>query len=102
MGTNRERLKKILTIGAGIIPILTFVGSLVLWVDNRYMLKQISDTRFIDLQISIVQGSLRDYERLSKNQLIIDKMDETEYELQKQRLMLLEQERNRLLGIGGK
>ena len=78
-------------------PIITFTVSGWLWLDARYMHREISDTRYISLQIQIVQGHIRDYHRIETP----SPEDTTNYELDLDQLKNLQQERNRILGIGG-
>ena len=80
---------------AALGPVITLLVSAWLWFDTRYMHREISDTRFIELQIKIVQGHIRDYHRLDEP----SPEDTTNYELDVDQLKNLQQERNRILGI---
>jgi len=82
-------------------PIITFCATAWLWLDTRYMHREISDTRFVDTQIMIIQGHLRDYTRIIDDGRELSAQDEINFDLDKNRLQNLHNERNRLLGIGG-
>lgn len=86
---------------AAIVPLIVLLGSVAIWIDARYMHKSISDTRHIDLQIMIVQGHIRDYERLVDLDKPITAADQRNYQLDLATIQNLKQERARLLGIGG-
>jgi len=86
---------------ATIGPIVTFVATGWLWLDTRYMHREISDRRSVDIQIMIIQGHLRDYIRILDSGIELSAQDELNYDLDKNRLQNLQNERNRLLGIGG-
>ena len=86
---------------ATLAPIITFSATAWLWLDTRYMHRNISDTRHIDTQIMIVQGHLRDYTRILDADIDLSAQDEINFDLDKARLQNLITERNKLLGIGG-
>tara|TARA_B100000929_G_scaffold247489_1_gene206231 strand:- start:9111 stop:9398 length:288 start_codon:yes stop_codon:yes gene_type:complete len=93
-------IKKNLTFFAStVIPILALIGTCIMWADTRYMHKEISDTRYLDLQIRIVQGHIRDYERLKSSGAKLSLSDESTYDMDKKQLDHLLKERNRLLGL---
>lgn len=94
------RIKKIVAFGAGIVPILAFIGTLSLWVDTRYMHKELSDTRFIEIQMALVKRDLKDYERSIDFGHIVTEEEKRIYELQKKQLENLTTERNKVLGLG--
>lgn len=83
-----------------ILPLVTAVATTAMWVDTRYMHKEISDTRYIDLQIKIIQAQIRNYEQRKDSNQPMSTMDHTSYTLDMQQLNQLLIERNRLLGIG--
>ena len=82
-----------------VLPLLALAGTGAMWVDTRYIHKQISDTRYIDLQIKIVQGHMRDYERLKDQGATLSSTDESNYQTDKRQLDHLLTERNRMLGL---
>jgi hypothetical protein len=92
-------VKKTLTTLITILPLLALLGTGAMWVDTRYMHKQISDTRYIDLQIKIVQGHIREYERLKTSDAPLTMSDESNYNTDLRQLDNLLSERNKLLGI---
>mgnify|MGYP001827460613 CR=1 FL=1 len=81
-------------------PIIAAAATLCLWVDTRYMHRNISDTRHIDTQIMVVQGHLRDYARIIDAGGELSTQDKINFDLDKIRLQHLTTERNKLLGIG--
>jgi len=84
----------------GSLPLLAFIGTALMWIDTRYMHKEISDTRFIELQIKIVQGQVRDAHRRLEDGKTLSADELIQFELDKDQLKFLMGERNRLLGIG--
>ena len=93
-------MKKALTTFLTIMPILAMLGTGAMWVDTRYMHKQISDIRYIDIQIRIVQGHIKDYERLKDSGSKLTTSDETSHSTDMTQLDHLLVERNRMLGLG--
>ena len=91
----------IVAVVATVGPIITFCATAWLWLDTRYMHREISDRRSVDTQIMIIQGHLRDYTRIIDSGRELSAQDELNYDLDKTRLQNLQAERNRLLGIGG-
>lgn len=83
-----------------VLPVLALIGSFGLWLDTRYMHKEISDNRFIQLQIDIVNGQLMDYNRMIDEGKALTAKELQDYEMYKFRLQMLEQERSRKLQIG--
>ena len=83
------------------LPILALVGSFALWLDTRYMHREISDTRFIELQIRIVQGNVRSFNRRIDNGEELNSQETLEFEMEKDQLKFLMNERNKILDIGG-
>jgi len=47
-----------------VVPLVAMIATGMLWLDTRYMHKEMSDTRFIELQIRIVEGHIRDITRI--------------------------------------
>ena len=79
------------------LPLLAILGSAILWVDARHMHTDIANIRYIDLQISIIEGHIRDYSRLNNP----GSADEIYYNLDVDQLNKLKSERSRELGLGG-
>ena len=91
----------VVAVVATIGPIITFCATMWLWLDTRYMHREISDRRSVDTQIMIIQGHLRDYTRIIDDKdRELSAHDKLSYDLDKTRLQNLQTERNRLLGIG--
>ena len=82
------------------VPFISAIATAFMWADTRYMHKDISDTRFIELQIKIVEGHIRDYNRVLDSGGQLNAEEQVKYELDKKQLMDLMAERNRILGIG--
>ena len=81
-------------------PIIAFCGTAWMWLDTRYMHREISDTRYIELQMKIIEGHIRDYNRIVAGGGTPSPDDVMNYELDLDQLKNLQQERNRILGIG--
>jgi hypothetical protein len=81
-------------------PMIAFIGTAGLWLDTRYMHRDISDTRFIEIQIMVVEGHVRDFTRTLDAGGHLTPSEQAAYELEKERLKMLIAERNRILGIG--
>ena len=84
-----------------IMPLIALLGSGWFWLDTRYMHKEISDTRFIELQIRIVQSNVRDYNRRIDAGEDLNAQETLEYDMEKDQLKFLMNERNKVLDIGG-
>jgi len=76
------------------------IATAAMWVDTRYMHKNISDTRFIELQVRIVESNIKAYNRLIDSGVILSAEDNMRYEMEKEQLRILINERNRVLRIG--
>ncbi len=94
-------LKKWYSIILKSVPVLAMIATAFMWVDTRYMHRDISNTRFIELQIRIVQGHIRDYTRIVDSNGVITASDTVQHEMDKDQLKNLMAERNKILGIGG-
>lgn len=81
-----------------ILPLVVLLSTSLMWVDTRYLHRDISDTRYVDLQIKIIQNHLRDYERL-KDVGTTTAADESNYRIDMKQLEYLMQERNKTLGL---
>jgi hypothetical protein len=77
------------------LPLIALAVTMVLWVDTRYMHKQVSDIRYTNLQIQVLEGQVSAYHKLTS-----PTADETlEYERLKERLTQHREEWNDILGI---
>ena len=83
------------------VPVVAMVATGLMWIDTRYMHREISDTRFIELQIRIVEGHIRDYTRIVDAGGTIPAQDTVKYQIDLHQLNNLMNERNKILGIGG-
>ena len=90
------------------IPLLSLVGSLWLWLDVRHISKneysqhtRVVDIRYVDLQIRLIKGQIRDYNRIVDRGEQPSAQDTTDHDLDKDQLMNLTTERNKMLGTGG-
>ena len=81
-------------------PLVAMLATAWFWLDTRYMHKEISDTRFIQLQLDIVSGQLMDYHRMIDNGETLTAKEQQDYEMYKFRLQMQETERSKKLGIG--
>lgn len=84
-----------------VVPITAMIATAGMWIDTRYMHQDISDTRFIELQIRIVQGHIRDYTRIIDSGGVISASDTVQHDMDIDQLKNLMEERNKILGIGG-
>lgn len=82
------------------LPLIGAIATGIMWIDTRYMHKEISDTRFIELQIKIIEGQLKHYNRMIDSGQTLSSEDTIRYDLDKEQLKELIKERNRILGIG--
>jgi len=94
-------LAKIATFFKVVTPVLAMIATAGMWIDTRYMHQDISNTRFIELQIRIVQGHIRDYTRIVDADGVISASDTVQHEMDIDQLKNLMAERNKILGIGG-
>lgn len=94
-------ITKIATFFKVVLPLTAMIATAGMWIDTRYMHQDISDTRFIELQIRIVQGHIRDYTRLVDAGDTITANDTVQHEMDKDQLKNLMEERNKILGLGG-
>ena len=90
------------------VPLISLVGSLWLWLDVRHISKneysqftRVSDQRYVDLQIRLIKGQIRDYNRIVDSGNVPSAQDTTDHDLDKDQLKNLTTERNKMLGIGG-
>ena len=81
-------------------PLVAMIATGLMWIDTRYMHRQISDTRFIELQIKIIDGHLNEYNRILDSGGTLTAAEQTKYEMNKHQLQNLTEERNKILGIG--
>ena len=84
----------------GSLPLLAMLATGAMWMDTRYMHKEISDTRFIELQIRIVQAQVRAYHKMVQNGERLTPEEQVQFDLDRDQLRFLMGERNRLLGLG--
>ena len=82
-------------------PLVAMLATAWFWFDTRYMHRTISDTRFIELQIRIVQGDIRDHNKMLDAGVTLSAEQRMQFDLDKDQLKFLMSERNKILGIGG-
>lgn len=82
------------------LPLIATVLTIGLWVDTRYMHKEISDGRFIELQIKILEGNITAYHRVKDAGGELSAEEKMKYDMDKEQLKNLMAERNKILGIG--
>jgi len=82
------------------VPLIAMIATALMWVDTRYMHREISDTRFIELQIRIIEGHVRDYNRIIDADGTLSAADQMKREMDMDQLKNLMLERNKILGIG--
>ncbi len=82
------------------VPLIAMIATALMWVDTRYMHREISDIRFIELQIRIIDGHVRDYNRIIDADGTLSAEDQMKREMDMDQLKNLMMERNKILGIG--
>ncbi len=80
-------------------PVVAMFATGLMWIDTRYMHRNISDTRFIELQIKIVEGHVSSYNRILDSGGQLTASEKMKLELDMNQLKNLTTERNKLLGI---
>lgn len=93
-------VKKWYAIVLATLPIIGAMSTAAMWVDTRYMHREIYNTHFIELQIKIVESNLKDYNRILDAGGTLSAQDQVLFEMEKDQLKYLTKERNKLLGIG--
>jgi len=81
-------------------PVVAMCLTFFMWVDTRYMHKEISDGRFIELQIRIVQSAVDNHNKVIDAGGVVSAADATKHDLNVDQLKNLLNERNKTLGIG--
>ena len=97
-----ENYKRVVKAGraiAAILGVATMLAPAIMWIDGRYMHSDIANIRYIDLQLSLIEKNVRDYQRLVDTKAVITAADETNYHLDVETIKELQQQRNKLLGI---
>ena len=82
-----------------ILPLITFFGLITLWVDTRYMHKEVSDIRYIELQMRVMNGQIKTYKRMESAGGLISIEASWQHEMDVEQYKNLMKERNKLLGI---
>ena len=100
MADIKETLRKSTRIVLTYLPVITLLGTIGLWVDTRYMHRQISDTRYIDLQIGLIETRMSTYQRMLDQAQMLTEAERLDYEVSVEQLKDLLKERNKLLGVG--
>ncbi len=83
------------------LPVLALLGTVVLWIDTRYMHREISDTRFLEIRIEMVSDNVQEYNRRIDAGETLSAQEQLEFEMEKDQLRFLMNERNKLLDLGG-
>ena len=82
------------------VSLISAFCTLVLWVDSRYMHKEMADMITVELRLETYTRSMKFYERKIDDQNHTPSMEETrEYEITKQMVLDLTRQRNVLLGL---
>ena len=83
-----------------IVPLLAAIFTTVLWVDTRYMHKDISDARFIDMQMAMYERYVKVHERrIDREGYKPSEEEKREYDLMVNALTEMEKARNKVLGL---
>lgn len=87
-------------ITTNIFPLASACAVFILWVDARYMLRDMSDARFLDIRITMVEREVVRHERkVDKDGYVPTVQENREYSLLVTTLGALEKERNKVLGL---
>jgi len=80
-------------------PLLAMVATTAMWIDTRYMHREISERQYINLQYDMIEYHVRSYKKLIEegHDLTVD--EEMDYEARQRQLEFLEDERNRIMGL---
>jgi hypothetical protein len=83
-----------------IVPVLATLGTFSMWIDTRYMHKEVSDIRFIELQRLLVETQVKMCSRDMDVGIDLSPQDQIKCEMYLEQLKGLMLERNRILDIG--
>ena len=86
---------------ATIVPVVGLIISAMFWMDVRYMHKEISDNRHIELQYKIVTVQMNKYHQMQADKIQLTPAQITAFKALEIEFIFLETERNKLMGIGG-
>lgn len=93
-------MHKALTIFIQLLPVISFCGTLALWADTRYMHKDMSDARHLELQIEFYDRQLTLWDRrIDKEGYSLNSEELREYELFEETIKRLKQQRLKILGF---
>ena len=84
-----------------ILPLLALIGSFWLWLDTRYMHKEISDNRHLSLQIDVVNLQLMEFNRMIDAGQNLTASQQQKVDMLRFRLQLLEKEKQDGMQLGG-
>jgi hypothetical protein len=91
-----------------IVPVISLLGSVWYALDTRHIstteyskFTTILDQRYVDLQIRLIKGQIRDYNRIIDSGETPSAQDTTDHDLDKDQLKNLTTQRNEMLGLGG-
>lgn len=82
------------------VPLILLVGTAIAYVDFRYLHKEIADTRYIDMQLALVNNKIQQYHRFVQSGGVPTEMEKINYEIDVDQLKKYTDERNKKLGIG--
>lgn len=94
---NRARyIKVILTV----LPFIFTMASGLLWIDTRYMHKEMAEAQYAEIQLVLYTRSLKFYERKIDKEGYVPSTEETrEYNLLLKTVEALTEKRNESLGL---
>ena len=100
MGDLTINVTKWYHLALALAPVISLIIVSVMWVDVRYLHKEIADNRFIELQIKIAEGHIQDYHRFIDSGGKPSPLERMKYESDADQLKKLIDEKNKNLGIG--
>ena len=96
----RKWTKIIASSTAVVIATGSVIWNTAIWIDSRYIYRNISDQRWIDTQIMVLRSDIREYNRHIASGNIPSEQEAIDYDLAKSRLEWLLEERDKLMGMG--
>jgi len=97
--TFLQKWKTWIQTSIAVAPLIIGLCTAVIWVDHRFVPKTAALIQHIDTQILIINGHLRDYNRLVDQGMPISSQDRTNFELDKLELQSLKSRKAKAQGL---
>jgi len=82
------------------LPLLALIGSFWLWLDTRYMHREIAQQQYTVLRYELALEKVKTFERLREDGHELDASERVEYNQAKTKLEFAQNEYNKMLGGG--